>query len=277
MKITFYEDRNFGGRSYECSSDCTDMSSYLNRCYSCRVENGCWMVYDQSNFMGNQYFLRRGDYPDYMNMWGWGTNNWIRSCRMIPMYRGSYKMRMYERENFMGQMMDVTDDCDSIMDRYHWSSGCMSCHVMDGHWLMYEHPHYKGRMWYFRPAYPTQGHGEPGVWRMTRGTRQETAWTMCHKSDTLTHYGQYRNVNQPTIHIFGLERNPENLEETPKVLGRTYKLHTQGGVRNRTPNPGGGIRKARTTKPPWESFLAINPACRSQNKHVPKAKIRITC
>ncbi|GAA6095844.1 gamma-crystallin M2 [Tachysurus ichikawai] len=152
MKIVFYEERNFKGRSYECSSDCTDMSSYLNRCYSCRVESGCWMVYDQSNFMGNQYFLRRGDYPDYMNMWGWGMNNWIRSCRMIPMFRGSYRMRMYERENFMGQMMDVTDDCDSIMDRYQWSSGCMSCHVMDGHWLMYEYPHYKGRMWYFRPG-----------------------------------------------------------------------------------------------------------------------------
>ncbi|XP_060718868.1 gamma-crystallin M2-like [Tachysurus vachellii] len=151
-KIVFYEERNFKGRSYECSSDCADMSSYLNRCYSCRVESGCWMVYDQSNFMGNQYFLRRGDYPDYMNMWGWGMNNWIRSCRMIPMFRGSYRMRMYERENFMGQTMDVTDDCDSIMDRYHWSSGCMSCHVMDGHWLMYEYPHYKGRMWYFRPG-----------------------------------------------------------------------------------------------------------------------------
>ncbi|XP_036436807.1 gamma-crystallin M2-like [Colossoma macropomum] len=149
-KVIFYEDRNFMGRSYECSGDCSDMSSYMSRCHSCRVESGCWMVYDRPNYMGNQYFMRRGEYADYMSMWGF--SNWIRSCRMIPMYRGSYRMRVYERENFMGQMYEMSDDCDSFMDRYQWSNGCMSCHVMDGHWLMYEQPHYRGRMWYFRPG-----------------------------------------------------------------------------------------------------------------------------
>ncbi|XP_062864263.1 gamma-crystallin M2-like [Trichomycterus rosablanca] len=151
-KVIFYEDRNFMGRSYECTGDCSDMHSYMSRCHSCRVESGCWMVYDQANYMGNQYFLKRGDYADYHSMWGWGMNSWIRSCHMIPMWRGSYKIKIYERENFMGQMMEVMDDCDSFMDRYHWSNGCMSCHVMDGHWLMYEFPHYRGRMWYFRPG-----------------------------------------------------------------------------------------------------------------------------
>ncbi|KAL7841637.1 hypothetical protein SRHO_G00253280 [Serrasalmus rhombeus] len=149
-RVIFYEDRNFMGRSYECTSDCSDIYSYMSRCHSCRVESGCWMVYDRPNFMGNQYFMRRGEYADYMSMWGF--NNCIRSCRMIPMHRGSYRMRVYERENFMGQMHEVMEDCDSFMDRYHWSSGCMSCHVMDGHWLMYEQPHYRGRMWYFRPG-----------------------------------------------------------------------------------------------------------------------------
>ncbi|XP_076872694.1 gamma-crystallin M2-like isoform X1 [Brachyhypopomus gauderio] len=151
-QVIFYEDRNFMGRSYECTSDCSDMNSYMSRCHSCRVESGCWMVYDHPNYMGNSYFMKRGEYADYMNMWGWGTGNYIRSCRMIPRYRGSHRMRIYDRENFMGQMMEMTDDCDSFMDRYHWSDGCHSCHVMDGHWLMYEHPNYRGRMWYFGPG-----------------------------------------------------------------------------------------------------------------------------
>ncbi|KAF5890475.1 gamma-crystallin M2-like, partial [Clarias magur] len=82
--VIFYEDRNFQGRSYECSGDCSDMSAYLSRCHSCRVESGCWMVYDRPSYMGNQYFMRRGgEYADYMSMWGWG-DNCIRSCRMIP-------------------------------------------------------------------------------------------------------------------------------------------------------------------------------------------------
>ncbi|KAG5851648.1 gamma-crystallin M3-like [Anguilla rostrata] len=147
-KIIFYEDRNFGGRSYECMSDCPEISSYLSRCNSCRVDSGCFMVYDRSNYMGNQYFLRRGEYSDYSRM---GMFESIRSCRMIPMHRGSFRMRIYERENFGGQMYELMDDCDSIMDRYRMSD-CQSCNVMDGHWLMYEQPHFRGRMMYMRPG-----------------------------------------------------------------------------------------------------------------------------
>uniref|UniRef100_A0A8C9TRA8 Gamma-crystallin M2-like n=1 Tax=Scleropages formosus TaxID=113540 RepID=A0A8C9TRA8_SCLFO len=148
FQLTFYEDRNFGGRSYDCSSDCADLTSYMSHCYSCRVHSGCFMVYDRANYMGNQYFLRRGEYPDCRSM---GMSDFFRSCRMIPMYRGSYRMRIYERENFGGQMYELMDDCDNIMDRYRMSN-CMSCHVMDGHWLMYEQPHYRGRMMYFWPG-----------------------------------------------------------------------------------------------------------------------------
>ncbi|GLD56169.1 gamma-crystallin M3-like protein [Lates japonicus] len=148
-RIIFYEDRNFQGRSYECMSDCSDMTSYLSRCHSCRVESGCFMVYDRPNYMGNQYFMRRGEYADYMSMMG--MRDCIRSCRMIPMHRGQFRMRIYERENFGGQMYELMDDCDNMMDRYRMND-CMSCNVMDGHWLMYEQPHYRGRMMYLRPG-----------------------------------------------------------------------------------------------------------------------------
>ncbi|XP_056146067.1 gamma-crystallin M3-like [Lampris incognitus] len=148
-KIIFYEDKNFQGRSYETSSDCPDMSSYLSRCHSCRVESGCFMVYDHTNFMGQQYFLRKGDYSDYQNMMGF--NDCIRSCRLIPMHRGTFRVKIYEKENFGGQMHELMDDCESIQDRYNMSD-CKSCHVMEGHWLIYELPHYRGRMMYIRPG-----------------------------------------------------------------------------------------------------------------------------
>ncbi len=41
------------------------------------------MMYDRPSYMGNQYFFRRGDYADYMSMFGMSES--IRSCRMIPM------------------------------------------------------------------------------------------------------------------------------------------------------------------------------------------------
>ncbi|XP_062390329.1 gamma-crystallin M1-like [Sardina pilchardus] len=151
-KIVFYEDKNFQGRSYECMSDCSDMSSYLSRCHSCRVESGCFMIYERPNFMGNQFYLRRGEYSDMQRMMGSNMNfDTFRSCRMIPHHRGQFRMRIYERESFGGQMMELMDDCDSIMDRYRMSD-CQSCNVMDGHWLMYEQPHFRGRMMYMRPG-----------------------------------------------------------------------------------------------------------------------------
>ncbi|KAK1792144.1 hypothetical protein P4O66_001922 [Electrophorus voltai] len=69
-----------------------------------------------------------------------------------PWHRGSYRMRIYDRENIMGQMMEMTDDCDFFTDHYRCSGGCMSCRVMDEHCLVYEHSHYRGRMWNFSPG-----------------------------------------------------------------------------------------------------------------------------
>ncbi|XP_071196181.1 gamma-crystallin M3-like [Salvelinus alpinus] len=150
-KIIFYEDKNFQGRSYETSNDCPELTSHLSRCNSCRVENGCFMVYERPNFMGHQMLVRRGEYPDNQRLMGMSQSDCIRSSRMIPMHKGNYRMRIYEKENFGGQMHEMVDDCDSIQGRYRMSD-CQSCNVMDGHWLMYEQPHFRGRMIYLRPG-----------------------------------------------------------------------------------------------------------------------------
>ncbi|XP_060945127.1 gamma-crystallin M1-like [Limanda limanda] len=150
-KITFYEERNFQGRTYECMSDCPDMTSYLNRCQSCRVESGCFMVYERPNFMGMQYFMRRGEYTDMQRMMSQGMIDSIRSCRMIPFHRGQFRMKIYERENFGGQSNEMMEDCENIQERYRMSE-CQSSNVQDGHWLMYEQPNYRGKMMYLRPG-----------------------------------------------------------------------------------------------------------------------------
>ncbi|XP_075966988.1 gamma-crystallin M3-like [Anarhichas minor] len=148
QSIIFYEEKNFQGRSYECMSDCSDMTSYLSKCTSCRVESGCFVIYDRPNYTGSQYFLKRGEYSDYMTF---GMSDSIRSCHLIPQHRGSYRMKIYERESFQGQSHELMDDCDNIQDRYRMND-CQSCNVMDGHWLMYEQPQYRGKQMYMRPG-----------------------------------------------------------------------------------------------------------------------------
>ncbi|KAG7503136.1 hypothetical protein JOB18_032460 [Solea senegalensis] len=149
-KIIFYEDRNFQGRSYECDSDCPDTDPHFSRCNSVKVESGCWVLYEKSNYGGYQYVLTRGEYPDYQRWMGF--NDTIRSCRTFShTSEGSYRMRIYERPNFQGQMMEFSEDCESVQDHFR-SRDVHSCNVMEGYWTMYEHANYRGRQYFLRPG-----------------------------------------------------------------------------------------------------------------------------
>ncbi|XP_061696256.1 gamma-crystallin M3-like [Syngnathoides biaculeatus] len=155
-RIIFFEEKNFQGRSYECSSDCSDIHLHLSRCSSCRVENGCFVLYDRSNFIGNQVFLRRGEYSDLMRvgtMTGVGAvmMDTVRSCRLIPMHRGQFRVKIYELENFGGQMQELLEDVESLQDRLYMSD-CQSCNVLEGHWLLFEQPNFRGRVIYVKPG-----------------------------------------------------------------------------------------------------------------------------
>ncbi|KAG8521039.1 Gamma-crystallin C [Galemys pyrenaicus] len=142
FKITFYEDRGFQGRYYECSHDCPNLQPYLSRCNSIRVDSGCWMLYERPSFQGHQYFLRRGDYPDYPQWMGLGEA--VRSRRLAP------TLRLYEREDHKGLMMELSEDCARLQDRFHLSE-LRSLHVLEGCWVLYELPDYQGRQYLLRP------------------------------------------------------------------------------------------------------------------------------
>lgn len=82
LQIVFFEGRNFQGRSYECVGDCSEISSHLSRCSSCRVESGTFMVYERPNYTGQQHLLTQGEYPEYQSTIGF--DDCIRSCRNVP-------------------------------------------------------------------------------------------------------------------------------------------------------------------------------------------------
>ncbi|EMP24305.1 Gamma-crystallin B [Chelonia mydas] len=146
--IILFEDRNFQGRSVECSSDRPDLQSQLSRCNSVRVESGCFMLYERPNFQGQQFFLKRGDYPD-MQSEGFSTS--IKSCRMIPPHRGTYRIKIYEKEDHRGNMAELTEDSPQVMDQLR-AHEMLSCSVLDGHWILYELPNYRGRQYLLRPG-----------------------------------------------------------------------------------------------------------------------------
>ncbi|XP_039511223.1 crystallin, gamma M6 isoform X1 [Pimephales promelas] len=147
-KIIFYEDKYFGGHQYECSGDCADMLSYLNRCNSIVVESGCFMIYEQPNYNGQQFLVRKGEYPEFES---WlGKNDSVCSCRVIPM-GSSHEVNIFERIEYGGQMMALVEDCPDLMHMFQ-TNHIFSCKVIGGNWLFFENPNFRGRMYLIRPG-----------------------------------------------------------------------------------------------------------------------------
>lgn len=70
---------------------------------------------------------------------------------ILCQHQGSYRMRLYESFDMSGQMHELVDDCPNVQDHLSMSD-FNSCNVMDGHWLLYDQPNYKGRAYYLRPG-----------------------------------------------------------------------------------------------------------------------------
>ncbi|XP_053546210.1 gamma-crystallin S [Bombina bombina] len=145
IKITFYEDKNFQGRHYECNGECPDFHTYLTGCNSVKVEGGPWVIYERPNYSGIMYVLTSGDYPNYQKWMG--LNDRISSCKAIHVPAGAqYKIQIFDRNDFEGQMFECTEDCPAVMQKFHIRE-IHSCKVLDGVWVFYEHPNYKGRQY----------------------------------------------------------------------------------------------------------------------------------
>ncbi|NXW14722.1 CRGD protein, partial [Circaetus pectoralis] len=140
----FYEDKSFWGHCYECSSDHLDLQSYVKQCNSIQVEKGSWMVYENPNYSGHQYFLKRGDYSDFQKWFSLCDS--IRSCPNSV----SHKIQLYEKEELQGQMLEFTDDCPSVPGYIHLPEIC-SLNVLGGSWILYEMPSFRGRQYLLKP------------------------------------------------------------------------------------------------------------------------------
>ena len=59
---------------------------------------------------------------------------------------GQYKIQIFEKGDFTGQMYETTEDCPSIMEQFHMRE-VHSCKVLEGAWIFYELPNYRGRQY----------------------------------------------------------------------------------------------------------------------------------
>ncbi|XP_010176073.2 gamma-crystallin D-like [Antrostomus carolinensis] len=143
--LFFYEDKSFWGHCYECSSDYLDLQSYVKQCSSIWVEKGSWMIHENPNYSGHQYFLKKGDYPDFQK---WVYNGSIQSNMVHNSI--SHMIQLYEKGELQGQMLELTDDCSSVPGYIHLLEICFLS-VLGGSWLLYEMPKVRGQQNLLKP------------------------------------------------------------------------------------------------------------------------------
>uniref|UniRef100_A0A667WW70 Gamma-crystallin M2-like n=1 Tax=Myripristis murdjan TaxID=586833 RepID=A0A667WW70_9TELE len=166
-------EKKFQGRCYNCSSDCADLHTYFSRCNSIRVESGVWVIYEKPNYKGYQYVLTPGEYGDNQQWMAFSDS--VKSCRSIKNHceHYSWKVRLYERPEFGGQMSELTDDCASLYETLKMRE-IYSCEVTHGAWVFYELPNYRGHQYFLERGEYRQhsdwGATSPGVGSLRRIT-----------------------------------------------------------------------------------------------------------
>ncbi|XP_054471821.1 gamma-crystallin S-1-like [Anoplopoma fimbria] len=166
FQIVFYEDRDFKGKSYDCKGDSVDLQGFIHRCNSLKVEGGWWVLYERNNYAGYQYVIGPGEYNDYRRWMGF--NDCVRSCRIIRNAKGQNKLRLFDRPNFVGQSLELTENTKSIQEKW-IRQEVQSCKVLEGSWIFFEHPNFSGRQYLLEKGEYRQ-HSEWGALKATVGS-----------------------------------------------------------------------------------------------------------
>ncbi len=152
--IHLYEKVNFEGPNFETTVDCPSLDRYgLKEVRSCKVLSGIWDLYEGRSYAEPSYQLKEGDYPN-PGAWANGNNAPVLSVKRVT----SYKIQLYEKEDFEERMQETTVDCPSL-DRYDLKE-VRSCKVLSGVWDLYEGPGYA------EPSYQLKegDYPNPGSW-----------------------------------------------------------------------------------------------------------------
>lgn len=77
-------------------------------------------------------------------------------------------MKIFERSDFAGQNLELIEDCPDLHERFH-TRDISSANVLEGYWMLHEHPNYRGRQYFLRPG-EYRRHSEWGSTSSTFGS-----------------------------------------------------------------------------------------------------------
>uniref|UniRef100_A0A8C8B3H4 Crystallin gamma A n=1 Tax=Otus sunia TaxID=257818 RepID=A0A8C8B3H4_9STRI len=122
-------------------------TNFWSHCYECS---------NNPNYSGQQYFLKTGDYSDFLK-WSSLCNS-MRSCHVIPQNSVSHKIQLCEKDELQGQMLELTNYSLPVPG-YIRLTEIFFLDVETGCWTIYECPNYTGHQYLLRKGeYPDYQH-----------------------------------------------------------------------------------------------------------------------
>ena len=160
-QVTFYEDANFGGRSFTTTEQVLNFNrfGFNDSASSAQVVGNSWEACEDVRFSGGCVVLRPGRYPSLASM---GLNDRVSSVREVsanaapqPAPASGGKVTFYEQPNFGGRSFTTTEQVLNF-NRFGFNDRASSAHVVGERWEVCEDNRFGGRCAVLRPGhYPS--------------------------------------------------------------------------------------------------------------------------
>uniref|UniRef100_A0A8C8AUY2 Crystallin gamma A n=1 Tax=Otus sunia TaxID=257818 RepID=A0A8C8AUY2_9STRI len=115
-------------------------TNFWSHCYECS---------NNPNYSGQQYFLKTGDYSDFLK-WSSLCNS-MRSCHVIPQNSVSHKIQLCEKDELQGQMLELTNYSLPVPG-YIRLTEIFFLDVLGGSWILQEMLNFRGQQYLLMPG-----------------------------------------------------------------------------------------------------------------------------
>uniref|UniRef100_A0A8C3XVG8 Beta-crystallin B3 n=1 Tax=Chelydra serpentina TaxID=8475 RepID=A0A8C3XVG8_CHESE len=146
FQITVFELENFQGQKRELTEETPNVTEEaLEKVGSIQVESGPWLGFGRQAFCGEQFVLEKGAYP----RWDAWSNSHSSDSLMSVRPLHDHKIHLFENAGYNGRKMEIVDDDVPSLWAHGFQDRVASVKALDGTWVGYEYPGYRGRQYVF--------------------------------------------------------------------------------------------------------------------------------
>ncbi|XP_016812326.3 beta/gamma crystallin domain-containing protein 2 isoform X2 [Pan troglodytes] len=143
-KIQLFSRPDFLGDHFSFEDDQAALPASF-RPQSCRVHGGSWILFDETNFEGDQHILSEGEFPTLTAM-GCLASTVLGSLQKVSLHFSEPSIFLYGLECFEGKEIELSKEVRSLQAEG-FNNHVLSVRIKGGIWVLCEHSDFRGRQW----------------------------------------------------------------------------------------------------------------------------------